>query len=71
MFAILHIAQQQGALAVLNLTGRCAGTATIYSQPLTLALNIDRAKNAATGDCSIGGLPPTPFAITLTEHQKI
>jgi len=54
------IAQQQAAPGALNLTGRWAGTATIYGQPLTLALNIDQAEDEATGDCSIGGLPPTP-----------
>jgi hypothetical protein len=63
------IAQQQVAPGALNLTGQWTGTATIFGQPISLALNIDQAENAATGDCSISGLPAKPFAITLSRQQ--
>jgi len=63
------IAQQQVGSGVPNLTGQWTGTATIFGEPLSLTLNIDQTENAASGNCSISGLPAKPFAVTLNQQQ--
>jgi hypothetical protein len=63
------IAQQQVAPGIPMLTGQWAGTATIQGEPANIVIDIAQGDNAASGSCSVGGLPATPFEVAFNQQQ--
>jgi hypothetical protein len=63
------IAQQQVVSGIPIITGQWAGTATILGEPASIVLDIAQGDNAASGSCSVGGLPATPFEVAFNQQQ--